>query len=361
MNAALRHPHPLVGEPPAHFRATLDALTGRGDPRSVPACWQRDPGIQAYGLARRSSGGRVTPDWALKVYVVDKRPRRGMRAPIPSQIDVGFGMVPLDVEAIGRLRTQQGLAPGASAVCNAGSVDTRRAAGTLSCLLRPREPRSERRYLLSCAHVLAPPGANRHDPVWLLDGDDGHVPIGRLSAWSTLGRTAGARVAVDAAVAEITSSSALTRLSREIADIGMPASRHGNGTLRRGQHLRMRGAASQRVLTLEVVDLAFRLAEPVGALGNPFTRQHVDAVACLCHGDAPQDGDSGAAVVDAHNDVVGVHSLAAPTAEPGKPHYTAFSRIGPILHHFATQWLLDLEIDTVLDSVQEERILHRSS
>lgn len=176
--------------------ATLRALIRR--PIAEQPAWFREAQIQAVGAACRYSANSPTGDLALKVYVERKRPRRTLRSPIPPRVDLGYGPMDIDVHAIGKLQRASGPQAG-SAVYNGINPGN---SGTTSCILQSRTAGGNPKYLLSCAHVLAPNGAKVGDPVHIKDQGNSHH-VGTLRAWSTMQIAAGGTISVDAAIAEL--------------------------------------------------------------------------------------------------------------------------------------------------------------
>lgn len=128
--------------------------------------WLRQEGIQGLGIARRITAGVPQRERVLKVYVERKLPRAGLgKALIPTQVTIpSLGVsVPVDVEAIGRIRAQnfqrheRPLFRGLSIGLKEGE-----GGGTLGCFVRKRGD-TDAVYLLSNAHVLQGSGGTGTD------------------------------------------------------------------------------------------------------------------------------------------------------------------------------------------------------
>ena len=306
----------------------LDILTGRGETwaqsngvrRHIEASlrdalpWIRQRSVQALGLARRRTLGEPQPEPAIKVYVDEKRPSAGLEAPIPDRLRLpGLdAVIPIDVEAIGTLRPQQGPCTGGTKIYN---KKTPNVGGTLGCLLQKRGS-PNRRYLLSNAHVIASSRDVRAgDEIARADSDE---PIANLTTWS---RTTPPRVKVDAAIAEVIDGKVEPLIE------GRNGTRLATGTsntIYEGMPVQL-GKSGR--LSGVVTDSNFRLPEelPAGAnfrtwLGLSFS----DQISCSR---ISQNGDSGSVVLSNDEALVGLLIW-------GSDKRSVFSRIADVLAEF---------------------------
>ena len=267
------------------------------------ASWLDEPGVQGIGIARRSRRSRRGGELALVVYVDEKRDANALAAPVPESLSVAGidRAVPTDVVAIGTLRLQGApLMPGAP-------VDTGHAGpGTFGCVVaRTDDPHG--RYLLSCAHVLAPLGAQAGDEVDAPASLQMHggATIARLADW-TVTADGTQPFTVDAAIALLDDPDAASEFIR---DIGAPTD--FGGPIARG--LRVRKSGARTGLTHSVVqDLDFVAIVDFPVRGGGTRRiAFRDLVRC---DQFTLDGDSGAVVLDASRRVVGVHMMGSAKA-----------------------------------------------
>lgn len=119
--------------------------------------WVQQGGIQGFGIARRITAGVLQRERVLKVYVDRKLPRTGLgKGLIPSQVTIpSLGVsVPVDVEAIGRIRAQNFQRHGRPLFRGLSiGLKNGEGGGTLGCFVRKRGD-ADAVYLLSNAHVL---------------------------------------------------------------------------------------------------------------------------------------------------------------------------------------------------------------
>jgi hypothetical protein len=317
-------------------RAALDVVTGRGASR-VPSryhgaaaeaaeaarSWVFASGVQGVGIGERTRGGARTGELALKLYVEVKRPVSALECAAPHWLVLPWQQshIRVDVEAIGELelhnamqRSVQPALPGC-AIANPG-----RPFGTFGCLVR--EAGGSSLYILSAAHVIANNTFPVPGQVVIQPGiaTDPSRVIARLHRWGELRYEGKQKVfnnLFDAAIAVVEPGVAV----REIYAVGPP--KGYSLTVNSGDMVRKCGAATLMRVG-EVLDTdfhcVFRYRNPddsvVHAAG--FYRQ----VLCTRISDG---GDSGAAVLDSSDRIVG---LIIGGANQG----TVFSRIGPILN-----------------------------
>ena len=326
-----------------HLLQTLEVLTRGGRAsflsekqrkhaeaaRRAARRWTAQPGVQGFGVARRTVAGKRTDEFVLKVYVEKKLPPHEIASPAPPIVRVPGVDVPVavDVEEIGVVRAQSGTpirpAPGGAPVSHVQGET-----GTLGCLVRRKTDGAL--CILSNSHVLALSGeASRGDPIIQpsvnLGGTAPADRIADLLDWTAFTDDENHPNVADAAVARVIDPATVTA---RIIDIGVPA---GLGTVEDGMHVRMYGAMSGEVRSTVVRDPAAHLhIQYKHRDGSLFSLPFTDLVLC---DPISLDGDSGAVVVDDQNRVVGLH-VAGSTA------VSIFCRIGHVLDQ------LELELVT---------------
>lgn len=288
--------------------------------------WLRRKGIQGIGIARRTTEGKRLPERVLKVYVECKLPRsrlgdalvpRELRMPITGE------RLDIDVEAIGRLNLQptdllgrrRPVFPGLSLGAGGG-------AGTLGCLVR-RGGEPNDLYVLSNAHVLTEPGNPiPGTPIFQPGPDDGSGPADDIVADFT------ASVPLDFTPERFPNlaDAAIAKL-RNPAEAGSLVPHWGQirgvALCAEGTRVRLAGSRSG-VREGVVVDTnfacSFEFRDAGGQLAPAGFRNQV---LCTSLDDAPftRRGDSGAAVLNTANRLVGLHfaGVDAHQVPNGKP------------------------------------------
>jgi hypothetical protein len=190
----------------AAFCQARDDLAGRllvapaGKRHAILAEGAAGPGnIVGVGIGAQEAGGRATGRLALKVFVVEKRPRATVSAAalVPARV----GGLPTDVEAVGRVAAQMYVARHRPAPCGV-SIGSRElpTPGTLGCVVT----RAGRTYILGTNHILAllnrsRAGTGIPQPGGLDGGTDKGDVIARLARFVPITRDRPNRV--DAAIA----------------------------------------------------------------------------------------------------------------------------------------------------------------
>ena len=285
--------------------------------------WAAGDGTQGLGIAEKVTGGNRLRDLALKVYVERKLPLARCRHPVPPQLDVPGTdrRVPTDVEEIGRVAFESGTGRLRPAVPGLGISHSGVALGTLGCLVRRRgEPGGL--YILSTSHVLADHGLARvgDDIVQPAAGDGGTAPgdrIAELADWVAFDfSVSGYPNLVDAALARVIDD---RDVAAAILEFGIPT---GAGTfVRRTMRVHKTGRTTGHTTGI-VRDVNFRLSLPCKRRGGGSGRVGLrDQVLCSRFTDL---GDSGAAVLNHKDQVVGLHVA-------GSPSTSIFCRIGHVL------------------------------
>ena len=307
----------------------------RRDPKAVDElvrrcrAWTRDRGIVGFGLARRSTGGELTDELALKVYVERKLARSKCSAPAEPRIqldELGLPPVSVDVDEIGAPELYSStsavrpLRPGISVA----HPDC--APGTLGCLVR--DPASGELLALSSSHVVANSGHGSAGDAVLQPATADAAPdpaerVGSLVRWMPVKHRAEAH--------ENTAEAALFRLDAgfraqsAIPQLGVPSGVHL--ALREGQEVQKVGRTTDLTLgRIRDIDFRFRMRYEVapGSKRNVFFAFQV-----LCTRFAAP-GDSGALVLTRTGKAAGL-ILGGTTST------AVFSRISFVLNELGVE------------------------
>lgn len=295
--------------------------------------WTRGEGVQGLGVAYKTTKGKKTKQLSLKVYVEKKQPKSRCNKSelVPKTVSVAAGKLPTDVVEIGKMSLQMNTGRGRPAQPGLGLGHGSVQVGTFGCLVMRRG--SERLHILSNAHVLADQGlAQLGDPILQPAAGDGGLVgsdrLAQLSDWVPMQfSTSSFPNLVDAAIAQVRKSA----VRSDILDIGLPA---GIAWVRIGSEVKKSGRTSGFTMG-QVIDSNFRVSflykNPSSSPPGQFARAGLqDQVLCTRYSDV---GDSGSAVLNRDNRVVGLHFAGSSSA-------SAFNKI----HHVMN--LLDLELVT---------------
>lgn len=283
--------------------------------------WTAGPGIQGVGIGQKRTSLAQTSELVLKVYVERKLPRSHCEHPVPKRVNIPeIGSVPTDVEEIGRVRLESFTSRVRPAMPGCGVGHVAITVGTFGCLVRKRGSKSPL-YILSNSHVLANEGLARKGDKIVQPGtlDGGRSPadaIGELAEFVPFEfSAAGYPNLVDAALAKVAKS----RVVREIRLLGIRP-RGVNRKIERGATVRKVGRTTD--LTVGTVqDVNYRLA--LHYQKTATTRGRVglrDQVLCTRY---TAGGDSGSAVLDLRDRIVGLHFA-------GSPSTSIFNKIGNV-------------------------------
>lgn len=281
--------------------------------------WLGGPAVQGVEIGAKIVGGRDTGTLAVVVLVDRKRARAKVAYPVPRSLALpGLGPVPTDVVAIGRIVPQQftervrPAMPGCSIGHRAMTT-----MGTLGLVVRRsavlHDARRTASFILGNSHVLARSGMARRGDAVIQPGPGdagsrgGAAAIARLEEWVPFDFTSrGWPNLVDAAIARVARGSDVTRRIRQIKVMprgvsfelapGMRVHKVGRTT----DHTAGTVLCTGTRIKLEFLKTRRRTA-PVR-----FREQ----VRCTRYS---SPGDSGAAVLNERNEVVGLHMAGTST------------------------------------------------
>ncbi len=285
--------------------------------------WANQPNIQGFGIAERITQGKKLKDVALKVYVERKLPAGSLDSPIPKQVQLPGMSAPVDtdVQEIGKVVLEANTSRHRPAMPGCGLGHFEVTAGTFGCLVRKKG--KPELYILSNSHVLANSGTGKKGDAILQAAqfDGGAQPadvLCQLSEWVPFkfGDDTYENL-VDAAIAMVKPGDVTSAVNL----IGVPPK--GVGTvLRRGMKVKKVGRTTD-LTSGEITDVDFRTSLPYpkpdgSGDGNVGMR---DQVLCTRY---TAGGDSGAAVFNSKNQIVGLHFA-------GTPSTSIFNRISNVL------------------------------
>ncbi len=303
---------PLI---PKKLRQNADELRG------ASSQWLRYNGIQGLSIGYKETAHQKSDVVCLKLLVEKKKPKGKLRNPAPQSIQSldGKREIPVDVEEVGRLMAHNGtLFPGASI------AHERRNAGTLGIVVNQRNT-PERKYLLSCRHVIAPfnlESLNR-DVCHPAPQDGGNSAIHKVAeyvaAFPRFFDEQGFPNLADAALARLSDGIAWRN---DIPVIGQISGIANN--IKVGDYVRIYGRTSGYSIGQILHDSANIYLGFYRQDGSWFRLGFYNQIECSPYA---KGGDSGAAVVDAQNRLVGLHI-------GGSNNRSYFSPIKPILDYF---------------------------
>jgi len=291
--------------------------------------WTIGPGIQGVGIGQKLTERKQTDELVLKVYVREKKPLSRCDNPVPKQVSMPeIGPMPTDVEEIGRVEAETFRDRVRPAMPGCGLGHIRVTVGTFGCLVRKRGNKKGL-YILSNSHVLAHEGIAKIGDAIVQPGHlDGGRPaddkLARLAEFVPFEfSTTGFPNLVDAAIAKVAKS----RVIDEIRILGV-APTGVSRTLRRGMFVKKVGRTTD-FTTGEVRDINYRLSLRYKKSAKRKARAGLrDQVLCTRY---TAGGDSGSAVLNRSNRIVGLHFA-------GSPSTSIFNRIDHVFR------LLDIEL-----------------
>jgi len=201
-----------------------------------------------------------------------------------------------------------------------------RIAGTATCLVRDKLA-PNRNYVLTCGHVAAPDMGARVNQVINID-DGGHLRAGRLVDWQPSMGVDVYRTSIDAALVEVAAGDAIAL--RDATGF-IPSAMGGAPTADMAVNLHRRGELLPGVLKVYwsgYVDLPgltpdfpdYFLADAIGYLAAEPT----------------QGGDSGGAIWDASDCLMGMHIGGLPDTGAGNAN-AVYGPIAPVLDWYSVQ------------------------
>src|ERR1700681_1379587 len=295
-------------------------------PPAAPALpaqdWASHPNIQGFGIAERITQGQKLKDVALKVYVERKLPLSQVDTPVPKQVMLPGMKEPVDtdVQEIGKVVLEANTSRHRPAMPGCGLGHFEVTAGTFGCLVRKKG--KPELYILSNSHVLANSGTGKAGDAILQAAmyDGGAQPadvLCQLTEWVPFkfGDDTYDNL-VDAAIAQVKPADVTSAVNL----IGVP--KGIGGMVRRGMKVRKVGRTTD-LTSGEITDVDFRTSLPYplpdgSGTGNVGMR---DQVLCTRF---TAGGDSGAAIFNANDEIVGLHFA-------GTPSTSIFNRITNVL------------------------------
>jgi hypothetical protein len=317
-----------AAEVPEALRAEAETVHKKARP------WTTGKNIQGLGVGARITDGEQFEELVLKVYVAKKNPRTKARDLVPRELSLPaiHGKIHTDVEEIGKVVLEMNTTQVRPAMPGTSVGRAWGPPGTLGCLVRKRDD-DKSLYVLSNAHILVgglvgAKGDKILQPAKAIGGKPSTDTIAELTEWVPLQHTPGYPNLVDAAIARLKTARNATS---GIRLIGVPQG--VSRIVSRGMHVQKTGAMTDYTIGL-IKDINFRTTadfwKPRGGIGPVGFR---DQVLCTRF---TASGDSGAAVLNMQEEVVGLHFA-------GSPSTSVFNRISHVLDA--------LNIDVVTHSV----------
>ena len=263
--------------------------------------------VLGYAIAEKRTDGQHTGETCLRVYVRKKAHKRRLKGeqPIPPVFAASREewSIPTDVVEMPLLpRAQKSLAPGDSLghfSGTSGSIGVRVTGSTGKI------------FILTCAHVAAPPGAGFGDPIESpADSDRAPGPnvIGKLFSFTDLSEDVAHEA--DAALVEVSSGNDLSndrlRLSAPPRFSSLSPANFGSFRNRVVERFSRRVVSGQPTVTTQIgvvqsvgndllFDMGFGVARFTGVIEAAYTNP-------------TEAGDSGSPVIDASaRDILGIH------------------------------------------------------
>lgn len=288
--------------------------------------WLDSAGVVGFGIGRRRRAGHDERERVIKVYVERKQPLSRCAVPVDPHIEIdGRRVASTDVQELGKFRAHSSV--GWTRPLRAGlGIGNARASstGTLGFFASATGSRDEPVFLVSCAHVLAahfPPETPGEilQPSRQFHGVALQHHVGTFVRFVPLvAASSGKQNVSDAALAEL---DAHERPDWTHAN-ELPA---GVASVQAGTRVHGRGAFTD-LLAGKVTnpDFLLRGAEFPGADGTVWRGHFRHVVLCTRYGTT---GDSGTAMLDERDRLVGLHMGAFDGQEGG----SVFCAIGPVL------------------------------
>jgi hypothetical protein len=260
----------------------------------------REESVQGIGIAHRVTEGERRPDHTLTVFVDEKKASTQVECPVPKTLRIpALGLeVRTDVVPIGRVRLQSGPARPVNPGCSISLPA--RASGTLGCLVRRND--APGLHVLTAGHVVTAFGAG-DDVIQPGSEHDGTLANSRLAIVVKRVRLESTATdfpnLADGAIAKLINEA---DVERRIPGIGQPQGR--SSMLQIGDRVQLVGQASG-FQTATIVSLTYAAAFHMDLPSMPNVRVGFsELVLCTRF---TTTGDSGAAVLNRNNEVVGIH------------------------------------------------------
>ena len=287
--------------------------------------WIQGHGIQGIGIGEKVVEGKSDGELALRVYVEKKQAKAKIKNCVPKQITIPeVGKCNTDVLEIGPVMHESFTSRIRPAIPGSGVGHFNISVGTFGCLVKKK--RSKRGlYILSNSHVLADEGTGsigdkilqpgKHD-----GGRTGTDVIGILEDWVPFTfSNSGFYNLVDGAIAKVRKRS----VSENIRILGIKP-RGVSYALRRGMTVQKVGRTTDYT-TGVVTDINYRFAltykRPGGGKGRVGFR---DQVLCTRY---TAGGDSGSAVLNNRERLVGLHFAGSPSTSIFNPIKYVFQQL----------------------------------
>jgi hypothetical protein len=284
--------------------------------------WIGSRSVQGLAVGKKSVKGRQTDELVIVVYVDRKRPRDKVRNPVPRRITIpGIGSVETDVVAIGRVEPEQftdrvrPAMPGCSVGHHAMIT-----MGTFGLLVRGQavqgglnaEALGPASFVLSNSHVLAQSGLGSHGDIVIqpgpgdVDGSDG--VIAKLERWIPFNFTKQSWPnLVDAAIAKVVRANSVTNSIREIDVIPVNVSTQ----ILEGMSVHKVGRTTDLTEGTVIETSCWLKIKYATTSSTPAEVRFTDQVRCTRF---TMMGDSGSAVLNRQNEVVGLHFAGSTSA-----------------------------------------------
>lgn len=271
--------------------------------------WVGALSVQALGVCRKKKGGRETGELAIVVFVDQKRLARKLRNPVPRRVHVrGLGWNNTDVQTIGLLEAHdfpdrvRPAMPG----CSIGHKHLK-TMGTFGLVVRKQAGGDSDLYVLSNSHVLALDGLAREGDAVVQPGPgdakgNTNDKIAELAEWVKFDfRTPGFPNKVDAAIARVTRARNVTKKIRKINRVP----RRWSPVVKEGMLVLKVGRTTEKFTGKVMCANAKVWVEHRKTKTKSLFVGFDDQVLCTRYA---SPGDSGSAVLNEHNEVIGLHA-----------------------------------------------------
>lgn len=274
--------------------------------------WTMARGIQGIGVGQKITKGNETEELAVRVYVERKKARSKVSGkPVPKTVTIPeVGKITTDVVEIGRVKQELFRERVRPAMPGSGLGHKDVTVGTFGCLVRKKGTTSGL-YILSNSHVLANQGLAKIGDEIVQPGemDGGRVTtdtIAYLAEFVPFDFSDGFNNLVDAAIAKVKSTQSVREEIRilGIKPVGVSTA------LSRGMRVKKVGRTTDFTIG-QITDLHYRLRLTYQKSAKTKASAGLrDQVLCTRY---TQGGDSGSAVLNDQNRIVGLHFAGSPS------------------------------------------------